>query len=41
MRWTVKRKLEILAALQAEITTGGKIEKQHGITAEELSIWIL
>jgi transposase-like protein len=40
MRWTFRRKAEIVAALRAGTVTATELEVRHGITAEELAKWI-
>jgi transposase-like protein len=40
MRWTFRRKAEIVAAVQAGTVTATELELRHGISAEELATWI-
>ena len=40
MRWTFRRKAEIVAALRAGTVKAPELELQHGISAEELATWI-
>jgi transposase-like protein len=40
MRWTFKRKAEIVAALRAGTVTAKELKLQHGISPEELATWV-
>jgi transposase-like protein len=40
MRWTSKRKAGLVAAVWAETVTAEELERQHGISAEELAGWM-
>jgi transposase-like protein len=40
MRWTAKGKAEIVAAVRAGTVTAEELQRQHGISAEELATWM-
>ena len=40
MRWTAKRKAQIVVAVRAGRVTAEDMERQHGISAEELAAWV-
>jgi transposase-like protein len=40
MRWTFRRKAELVEALRAGTLTATELELRHGVSAEELLAWI-
>src|SRR5271170_824242 len=40
MRWTSKRKAEVVVAVRAGTVSAEELERQHGISAEELAEWM-
>ena len=40
MRWTFRRKAQLVDALRAGTVTATELELRHGVSAEELAAWI-
>ena len=40
MRWTAKRKAGVVVAVRAGTVSAEELERQHGISAEELAAWM-